>query len=181
MRAPRRRAGQPARPSLHALRSISLGGRRVRNTITSQTEPNREPSTVKLSQSVSQLFHGPAPRSPLHRLAVRLEAERSVRPRFKQVKSSQVAQETAKFLHHVRAPSRDVSHESVSQIRYIHKYDRRENLVTVSLTPGCIKIHAGRLYVARRGPSHHLSHLHGVLFVRTSSRLTFRLFTGRLC
>ena len=178
MRAPRRRAGQPARPSLHALRSISLGGRRVRNTITSQTEPNREPSTVKLSQSVSQLFHGPAPRSPLHRLAVRLEAERSVRPRFKQVKSSQVAQETAKFLHHVRAPSRDVS----QSVRYIHKYDTREtSQVTVSLTPGCIKIHAGRLYVARRGPSHHLSHLHRVLFVRTSSRLTFRLFTGRLC
>ena len=26
------------------------------------------------SQSVSQLFHGPAPRSPLHRLAVRLRS-----------------------------------------------------------------------------------------------------------
>ena len=29
------------------------------------------------SQSVSQLFHGPAPRSPLHRLAVRLRHSRS--------------------------------------------------------------------------------------------------------
>ena len=29
-------------------------------------------AAVVLSQSVSQLFHGPAPRSPLHRLAVRL-------------------------------------------------------------------------------------------------------------
>ena len=29
------------------------------------------------SQSVSQLFHGPAPRSPLHRLAVRLHHSRS--------------------------------------------------------------------------------------------------------
>ena len=28
-------------------------------------------------QSVSQLFHGPAPRSPLHRLAVRLRHSRS--------------------------------------------------------------------------------------------------------
>ena len=28
--------------------------------------------TVEVSQSVSHLFHGPAPRSPLHRLAVRL-------------------------------------------------------------------------------------------------------------
>ena len=32
---------------------------------------------VKASQSVSQLFHGPAPRSPLHRLAVRLRHSRS--------------------------------------------------------------------------------------------------------
>ena len=30
-----------------------------------------------LSQSVSQLFHGPAPRSPLHRLADRLRHSRS--------------------------------------------------------------------------------------------------------
>ena len=30
-----------------------------------------------VSQSVSQLFHGPAPRSPLHRLAVRLRHSRS--------------------------------------------------------------------------------------------------------
>ena len=30
-----------------------------------------------LGQSVSQLFHGPAPRSPLHRLAVRLRHSRS--------------------------------------------------------------------------------------------------------
>ena len=29
----------------------------------------------EVSQSVSQLFHGPAPRSPLHRLAVRLRHE----------------------------------------------------------------------------------------------------------
>ena len=29
------------------------------------------------AQSVSQLFHGPAPRSPLHRLAVRLRHSRS--------------------------------------------------------------------------------------------------------
>ena len=29
------------------------------------------------NQSVSQLFHGPAPRSPLHRLAVRLRHSRS--------------------------------------------------------------------------------------------------------
>ena len=29
------------------------------------------------SQSVSQLFHGPAPRSPLHRLAVRLRHSQS--------------------------------------------------------------------------------------------------------
>ena len=32
---------------------------------------------LKISQSVSQLFHGPAPRSPLHRLAVRLRHSRS--------------------------------------------------------------------------------------------------------
>ena len=31
----------------------------------------------QVSQSVSQLFHGPAPRSPLHRLAVRLRHSRS--------------------------------------------------------------------------------------------------------
>ena len=31
----------------------------------------------RASQSVSQLFHGPAPRSPLHRLAVRLRHSRS--------------------------------------------------------------------------------------------------------
>ena len=30
-----------------------------------------------ITQSVSQLFHGPAPRSPLHRLAVRLRHSRS--------------------------------------------------------------------------------------------------------
>ena len=30
-----------------------------------------------ISQPVSQLFHGPAPRSPLHRLAVRLRHSRS--------------------------------------------------------------------------------------------------------
>ena len=34
-------------------------------------------STVPWGQSVSQLFHGPAPRSPLHRLAVRLRHSRS--------------------------------------------------------------------------------------------------------
>ena len=33
--------------------------------------------SAQLSQSVSQLFHGPAPRSPLHRLAVRLRHSRS--------------------------------------------------------------------------------------------------------
>ena len=32
---------------------------------------------TETSQSVSQLFHGPAPRSPLHRLAVRLRHSRS--------------------------------------------------------------------------------------------------------
>ena len=32
---------------------------------------------MAFSQSVSQLFHGPAPRSPLHRLAVRLRHSRS--------------------------------------------------------------------------------------------------------
>ena len=31
----------------------------------------------RLSQSVSQLLHGPAPRSPLYRLAVRLRHSRS--------------------------------------------------------------------------------------------------------
>ena len=31
---------------------------------------------LSVSQSVSQLFHGPAPRSPLHRLAVRLRHSR---------------------------------------------------------------------------------------------------------
>ena len=34
-------------------------------------------SFESVSQSVSQLFHGPAPRSPLHRLAVRLRHSRS--------------------------------------------------------------------------------------------------------
>ena len=34
-------------------------------------------SAGSVSQSVSQLFHGPAPRSPLHRLAVRLRHSRS--------------------------------------------------------------------------------------------------------
>ena len=34
-------------------------------------------AALELSQSVSQLFHGPAPRSPLHRLAVRLRHSRS--------------------------------------------------------------------------------------------------------
>ena len=34
-------------------------------------------STRRTDQSVSQLFHGPAPRSPLHRLAVRLRHSRS--------------------------------------------------------------------------------------------------------
>ena len=33
-------------------------------------------AAVVLSQTVSQLFHGPAPRSPLHRLAVRLRHSR---------------------------------------------------------------------------------------------------------
>ena len=37
----------------------------------------RSGSEFKGSQSVSQLFHGPAPRSPLHRLAVRLRHSRS--------------------------------------------------------------------------------------------------------
>ena len=33
--------------------------------------------SVRFSQSVSQLFHGPAPRSPLHRLSIRLRRSRS--------------------------------------------------------------------------------------------------------
>ena len=37
----------------------------------------RSQSDVFLRPSVSQSFHGPAPRSPLHRLAVRLRHSRS--------------------------------------------------------------------------------------------------------
>ena len=36
-----------------------------------------EQSEQSRARSVSQLFHGPAPRSPLHRLAVRLRHSRS--------------------------------------------------------------------------------------------------------
>ena len=39
--------------------------------------PRRPAARPYVSQSVSQLFHGPAPRSPLHRLAVRLRHSRS--------------------------------------------------------------------------------------------------------
>ena len=48
-----------------------------------QAARNANPDTIGPSgqfgpgQSVSQLFHGPAPRSPLHRLAVRLRHSRS--------------------------------------------------------------------------------------------------------
>ena len=33
--------------------------------------------TLSVNQSVSQLFHGPTPRSPLHRLSIRLHRSRS--------------------------------------------------------------------------------------------------------
>ena len=154
MRAPRRRAGQPARPSMHALCSTSIsypyadkGRAPVRRPLSASRERRghlvrlacccccRAPPSlpwgflrhwgdvvfVTLShpkqsptehceaeppggagtqyqyftepQSVSQLFHGPAPRrSPLHRLAVRLRHSRTLNEvcQFSQVQSSQV-------------------------------------------------------------------------------------------
>ena len=48
----------------------------------------RSGSEFKGSQSVSQLFHGPAPRSPLHRLAVRLR--QTATPGLTQVTAGEV-------------------------------------------------------------------------------------------
>ena len=45
--------------------------------VTGITTRAREHLSRSAGQSVSQLFHGPAPRSPLHRLAVRLRHSRS--------------------------------------------------------------------------------------------------------
>ena len=62
-------------------RSFAIPARR---TTTGPVETHRGGRKLKLwkvtqfvSQSVSQLFHGPAPRAPLHRLSIRLRRSRS--------------------------------------------------------------------------------------------------------
>ena len=52
------------------------GRRRGCSSRSRQTQAKRKTGSPPVSQSVSQ-FHGPAPRSPLHRLAVRLRHSRS--------------------------------------------------------------------------------------------------------
>ena len=48
------------------------------------------------AQSVSQLFHGPAPRSPLHRLSIRLRHSRSnTRTEYSLPGATQLSQEVA--------------------------------------------------------------------------------------
>ena len=59
-------------------RPCSHDARLSRHRAQTPPDPIRTYRTyVPVSQSVSQLFHGPAPRSPLHRLAVRLRHSRS--------------------------------------------------------------------------------------------------------
>ena len=46
----------------------------ARDSLHDRPSDENEVIMVDASQSVSQLFHGPAPRSPLHRLAVMVDA-----------------------------------------------------------------------------------------------------------
>ena len=70
---PRVRGRNQASPALPTLRCT------IASTFRSQGKSSFEISRRRSRsvQSVSQLFHGPAPRSPLHRLAVRLRYSRS--------------------------------------------------------------------------------------------------------
>ena len=62
---------------MHRIKSARRFKSEARSTRDFPTLSGPNDHSCLISQSVSQLFHGPAPRSPLHRLAVRLRHSRS--------------------------------------------------------------------------------------------------------